>query len=173
MQSIGRVEIDEILKHIHHRYPFLLMDRALDGVPSKWIRVVKNVTANEAFFAGLPPERRTMPRMLLIEAFAQCSGVLCHFSGLSKPMGGTLTFFAGLDHCRFYGDARPGDQLIFECELKRAMRGVVKIAGRGLVDGQVIIELAITAMLRDREVVAMALGEPSRVSSADDSKGPR
>lgn len=161
MTEIGRVEIDEILKHIPHRYPFLLVDRVLAGEPSKWIRMVKNVTANEPFFRAVAPSRKTMPRLLVVEAFAQCSGVLCHFSGLSKPFGQTLTFFAGIENCRFHGDVRPGDQLVFECELRRAMRGVVKLGGRGLVADRPIVELEVTAVLRDREVADRRPENPS------------
>ena len=147
---IGHVKIDEILKHIPHRFPFILVDCVEDGVASKWIRVVKNVTSTEPFFLGVPRDKQVMPQLLLVEAFAQCSGVLCHFSGLSKPFGGTLTFFAGIDRCRFFGDARPGDRIVFECTLERAMRGVVKLAGHGSVAGSRIVELSVTAVLRDR-----------------------
>jgi 3-hydroxyacyl-[acyl-carrier-protein] dehydratase len=151
MSNIGRVEIGEILRHTPHRYPFILVDRALDGIPSKSIRVVKNVTTNEHFFDGIPRDAQRMPRLLLVEAFAQCCGVLCHFSGLSKPHGETLTFFAGIDNCRFYGEVVPGDQVVFDCVLKRASRGVVKFAGRGVVNDKVVVELETTAVLRDRE----------------------
>jgi 3-hydroxyacyl-[acyl-carrier-protein] dehydratase len=151
MDRIGRVEITEILKHTPHRYPFVLLDRAVDGVPSHWIRVIKNVTGNEACITRRPGHQQSMPRLLLVEAFAQGCGVLCHFSGISKPNGQTLTFFAGIDRCRFYGDVLAGDQVVFECELKRAARGVVKFAGKGFVNDAVVIELETTAVLRDRD----------------------
>jgi len=149
-ERIGPVDIVEIIKHMPHRYPFILVDRALDGEAGKWIRAIKNVTRNETFFHGLPADRRWMPRVLLIEALAQCTGVLCHFSGLSKPNGETLTFFAGLDRCTFSGRVVPGDQIVFECTLKRAMRGIVKFTGRGTVGETQVIAMELTAALRDR-----------------------
>jgi 3-hydroxyacyl-[acyl-carrier-protein] dehydratase len=147
---IGPVDVVEIIRHMPHRYPFNMVDRVIEGEPGKWIRAVKNVTTSEPFFARLPANRRTMPQVLLIEALAQCTGVLCHFSGLSKPHGQTLTFFAALDQCRFTGSAAPGDQIVFECHLKRAMRGIVKFSGTGEVGDQPIISMALTAALRDR-----------------------
>lgn len=149
-QTIGAVDITEILQHIPHRYPFILVDRALDGEPGKWLRAIKNVAGNESFFAGIPSGRRYMPRVLLIEALAQCTGVLCHISGLLKPNGQTLTFFAGLDDCRFDGHVTPGDQIVFECTMKRAMRGIVKFSGHGTVNGHRVIAMNLTAALRDR-----------------------
>lgn len=150
-ERIGNVDISEIVRHMPHRYPFILVDRAIDGEAGKWLRAVKNVTSNESFFAGLPAERRCMPRVLLIEALAQCTGVLCHFSGLSKPEGRTLTLFAGLDRCKFSGAVVPGDQIVFDCHLKRAMRGVVKFSGSGSVEGQEVVAVELTAVLRDRD----------------------
>ena len=148
---IGPVDVVEIVRHMPHRYPFIMVDRAIDGEPGKWIRVIKNVTNNESFFNGMPASQRRMPRVLLIEALAQCTGVLCHFSGLSKPNGKTLTFFAGLDGCSFGGAVVPGDQIVFECQLKRAMRGIVKFTGIGTVEDRQVISMELTAALRDRE----------------------
>ena len=150
-ERIGPVDIVEIIRHMPHRYPFIMVDRAIDGEVGKWIRAIKNVTNNETYFAGLPADRRWMPRVLLIEALAQCTGVLCHFSGLSKPEGRTLTFFAGLDHCAFNGAVAPGDQIVFECHLKRAMRGIVKFRGTGTVEKTQVISVELTAALRDRD----------------------
>ena len=150
-QRIGPVDVVEIVRHMPHRYPFIMVDRAIDGEVGKWIRAIKNVTNNETFFAGLPADRRWMPRVLLVEALAQCTGVLCHFSGLSKPEGRTLTFFAGLDHCVFNGTVVPGDQIVFECHLKRAMRGIVKFRGTGAVEKTQVISVELTAALRDRD----------------------
>lgn len=150
---IGAIKIDEIVKHMAHRYPFVLVDCVEDGEPSKWIRAIKNVSANEPYFRDVPRSRRSVPSLLMVEAFAQCAGILCHFSGLSKPFGQTISFFAGIEHCQYFGEARPGDRIVFECRLDRAMRGVVKLSGHGAIESEKILELSITAVLRDRDSI--------------------
>jgi len=139
----------EILKHIPHRYPFLLIDRMEACEPGHWVRVIKNVTHNDEFFATMPPHRRSMPQMLLLESLAQAAGVLCHYSGMMSRIGKTLFFFAGFDKCRFGRDVIPGDQLLLECTMKRAARGVAKIHGNATVDGEMVVESDLTAVIRD------------------------
>ena len=139
----------EILKHIPHRYPFMLIDRMEACEPGQWVRVIKNVSHNDEFFAGVPFDRRVMPQMLLLESLAQAAGVLCHYSGMMSRIGKTIFFFAGFDKCRFGHDVVPGDQLLLECTMKRAARGVAKIHGRATVNGEMAIESDLTAVIRD------------------------
>jgi 3-hydroxyacyl-[acyl-carrier-protein] dehydratase len=143
-------EISEILKHIPHRYPFLLIDRMESCAPNQWVRVVKNVSANDWFLSGMSGDARVMPQMLILEALAQSAGVLCHFSGLTAGMRRIIIFFAGIDNARFGGSAVAGDTIVFECTLRRALRGVVKLTGRALVRDQMIVETDLTAVIRDR-----------------------
>jgi len=139
----------EILKHIPHRYPFMLIDRMVACEPNQWVRVIKNVSHTDEFFVGMPVDRRVMPQMLLLESLAQASGVLCHYSGMMSKIGKTIFFFAGFDKCRFGRDVVPGDQLLLECMMKRAARGVAKIHGRASVDGEMVVESDMTAVIRD------------------------
>ena len=142
-------DITEILRHIPHRYPFLLIDRMEACEPNQWARVIKNVSHDEEFFAGLPAAGRVMPQMLMLESLAQAAGVLCHYSGMMSKIGTTIFFFAGFDKCRFGRDVVPGDQLLLECTMKRAARGVAKIHGRASVDGEMAVESDLTAVIRD------------------------
>ena len=139
----------EILKHIPHRYPFMLIDRMDACEPNQWVRVIKNVSHGDEFFAGIPVDRRVMPQMLALESLAQAAGVLCHYSGMMSRIGKTIFFFAGFDKCHFGRDAVPGDQLLLECTMKRAARGVAKIHGRASVDGEMVVESDLTAVIRD------------------------
>ncbi|MEO8344439.1 MAG: 3-hydroxyacyl-ACP dehydratase FabZ [Betaproteobacteria bacterium] len=148
---IPTTDINEILKHIPHRYPFLLIDRMLACEPNQWAKVIKNVSQNEEFFLGVPPDRRVMPQMLLLESLAQAAGVLCHYSGMMSRIGKTIFFFAGFDKCHFGQQVVPGDQLLLECTMKRAARGVAKIHGRATVDGVMVVESDLTAVIRDME----------------------
>jgi 3-hydroxyacyl-[acyl-carrier-protein] dehydratase len=142
-------DISEILKHIPHRYPFLLIDRMEACEPNQWVRVIKNVSHNDEFFDGLPVAGRVMPQMLLLESLAQAAGVLCHYSGMMSRIGKTIFFFAGFDKCHFGCDVVPGDRLLLECTMKRASRGVAKIHGRASVDGKMAVESDLTAVIRD------------------------
>ncbi len=141
--------ISVILKHIPHRYPFLLIDRMLSCEPNKRVRAIKNVNANEWFFAGLSDDRRVMPQLLTLEALAQTAGVLCHYSGMASRIGSSIIFFAGVENCRFERDVVPGCQLVFECTLKRTMRGVAKMTGTAMVDGELVLSSDLTAVVRD------------------------
>jgi 3-hydroxyacyl-[acyl-carrier-protein] dehydratase len=144
-------EISEILKHIPHRYPFLLVDRMEACEPNKWVRVIKNVSHNDWFFAGVPASRRVMPQMLVLEALAQTAGVLCHYSGMMSRIGKSIIFFAGVEKCRFGRDVVPGDRITFECTLKRSLRGVAKITGSATVDGELVVASDLTSVIRDMD----------------------
>ncbi len=146
-----RADVNEILRHMPHRYPILLVDVVEAGERNKWVRTVKNVSANEWYFAGVPHERRVMPQMLVVEALAQAAGVLCHFSGMMSRIGKSIIFFAGIDGCRLERDVVPGDRLVLECEMKRVLRGVAKISGRATVDGATVVSADLTAVIRDME----------------------
>lgn len=162
--SLPSADIAEILTHIPHRYPFLLIDRMEACEPGQWVRVTKNVSAQEWFFAGIPAERRVMPQLLVVEALAQSSGALCYYSGLMDRVAKPIIFFAGIDKCVFGRDVRPGDQLVLECKLVRAMRGVVKVTGRASVDGEMVVDLHLTAVIRDIHEAAMAMTETNAAS---------
>jgi len=150
--TLPPAEISEILRHIPHRYPFLLIDRVLACEPNKWVRAIKNVSTNDNFFAGVASGRRIMPQLLVVEALAQAAGVLCHYSGMMGRVGKSIIFFAGIENCRFGRDVVPGDQVTFECVLKRSMRGVAKLTGSALADGELVLSSELTAVVREMEL---------------------
>jgi 3-hydroxyacyl-[acyl-carrier-protein] dehydratase len=119
--------------------------------PHKWVRVIKNVSATDHFFANVPFEQRVMPQVLIVEALAQAAGVLCHCSGMMAGAGRSLIFFAGIENCRFGGDVLPGDRITFECVLNRSLRGVAKLSGVAHVDGNMVLETDLTAVIRNIE----------------------
>jgi len=90
-----------------------------------------------------------MPSMLLVEALAQSSGALTHYSGLMANMATPIMFFAGIDKCKFGRDVRPGDTLVLECELLRNLRDVIKVRGRATVDNELAVELTLMAVVRE------------------------
>jgi 3-hydroxyacyl-[acyl-carrier-protein] dehydratase len=137
------MDIHEILKFLPHRHPFLLIDRVLEMEEGKSLVALKNVTMNEAFFAGHFPNRPVMPGVLILEALAQAAAVLAYKSTNSLPSDGVLYYFAGIDNARFRRVVEPGDQLHLAVKVLRCKREMWKLEGTAHVDG----ELACSAEL--------------------------
>jgi 3-hydroxyacyl-[acyl-carrier-protein] dehydratase len=142
------LDINEIMRHLPHRYPFLLVDRVLSLDPGKSIVAIKNVTINEPFFQGHFPARPVMPGVLIIEAMAQAAGILSYMTLGINPGSNSLIYLAGIDRARFKKPVGPGDQLRMEMELTRSVRGVGKFVGVAKVDGAVVAEAEIMAAQR-------------------------
>ncbi|MCY3600156.1 MAG: 3-hydroxyacyl-ACP dehydratase FabZ [Gemmatimonadetes bacterium] len=142
------MDVTDILNILPHRYPMLLVDRVLEIEPGQRIVGLKNVSANEPFFAGHFPGRPVMPGVLIIEALAQCGGVLL-MSGLQNPEDKVI-YFLSVDGVKFRRPVIPGDQLILELDLVqgRAKRG--KLKGIARVDGRVVAEATILGQVMDR-----------------------
>ncbi len=144
----GSMDIDEIMRYLPHRYPFLLVDRVVELIEGKSIRGIKNVTMNEPFFVGHFPNYAVMPAVLVIEALAQLASILAWKIAGRSPGDGSLIFFAGIDNARFRRQVRPGDQLVLESEVQRMVRGVGKFAVRAKVDGEIVAEANLLAAMR-------------------------
>lgn len=123
------LDIQQILQHLPHRPPFLLVDRVLEFEPSKSLVAIKNVTINEPFFVGHFPKRPVMPGVLIIEALAQAAGILAFVSTGEDPQGNSLYYFAGIDNARFKRIVEPGDQLRLEIEILKVRKNLVKAHG--------------------------------------------
>lgn len=144
----GAMDVNDIMDCLPHRYPFLLVDRVLTSEPGRFIRALKNVTANEAFFVGHFPGFPVMPGVLIIEALAQTAAILSQLTRESRSDAKSLIFFAGIDNARFRRQVVPGDQLILEAEVIRIVRGIGKYRTRALVDGEVAAEGELMAAIR-------------------------
>ena len=143
--------IDEVLEHLPHRYPFLLIDRVLECNPGKSLVALKNVTINEPFFPGHFPRRPVMPAVLILEAMAQATGILALRSLNRLPSETEMYYFVGIDNARFRQPVEPGDQLVIEIDLVRVTRGIWKVAGRGKVQEKVVAAAELLGALRDEE----------------------
>lgn len=142
------MDIKQILQHLPHRYPMLLVDRVLECEPGKRIVALKNVTINEPFFAGHFPHHPVMPGVLTLEALAQAAGILSFSTMGVKPDEDTVYYFVGIDGARFKRPVEPGDQLRLEVDVTRQMRGIWKYAARALVDGEVATEAELMCTAR-------------------------
>jgi 3-hydroxyacyl-[acyl-carrier-protein] dehydratase len=128
--------LDEVMRRLPHRYPFLLVDRVLECVSGERITALKNVTANEQFFMGHFPGRPVMPGVLILEALAQAAGILCFVTAGVYPDETVKFYFAGMDGVRFRRPVLPGDQLLLAAKLERRIRTIWKFSTVATVDGQ-------------------------------------
>jgi 3-hydroxyacyl-[acyl-carrier-protein] dehydratase len=155
-EKSGAMDINEIMRWLPHRYPFLLVDRITACEPGKFIHGIKNVTMNEPFFQGHFPGYPVMPGVLVIEALAQIASLLAWKMCCPEPESDRLIFFAGIDNARFRRQVMPGDQLILEAEVKRMVRGIGKFAARARVDGEIAAEVDLLAVMRKTDGGAAA-----------------
>ena len=138
----------EIMKHLPHRYPFLLVDKIIEVEAGKRIVGVKNVTINEPFFQGHFPGHPIMPGVLIIEAMAQVGGLFALISG--EVGEDKVTYFVGIDNAKFRKPVVPGDTLRFELEKVSCRRGIYCFAGKAFVEGVLVAEAELKATFADR-----------------------
>ncbi|MDR2508207.1 MAG: 3-hydroxyacyl-ACP dehydratase FabZ [Candidatus Accumulibacter sp.] len=134
------MDIQAILAHLPHRYPFLLVDRVIECELGKSIHAYKNVTVNEQFFTGHFPHHPVMPGVLIMEALAQAAGILSFKTMNTKPDANSVFYFAGIDNARFKKPVMPGDQLHLHVEILRQIRSMWKYKAVARVDGEVAAE---------------------------------
>lgn len=144
------MDIDEVLRRLPHRYPFLLVDKVVEiGADGKSLVALKNVTVNEPFFQGHFPGFPVMPGVLIAESLAQAGGVLlAERFGLGKRIG----LLAGMDNFRFRRPVRPGDTLRLEVAVSRLRSKLAVFSCRALVDGQVVADGELMVMLADMPI---------------------
>ena len=126
------LDIAEVMRHLPHRYPFLLVDRVLEVVPGKTVRALKNVTINEPFFPGHFPNRPVMPGVIILEALAQAAGILAFQTAKVLPDENSKLYFVGIDGARFRRPVVPGDQLRIHVSKLRSRGNVWKFNGLAL-----------------------------------------
>ncbi len=148
-QTIDVVDVLRIMRSIPHRYPFLLIDRMVDVVPATSAIGIKNVTINEPYFTGHFPGRPVMPGVLIIESMAQTAGALVVIT-LGPEAEGKVVYFMSIDGAKFRKPVMPGDQIRIHVTKERNRGPVWKFSAEAKVDGAVVAEAVITAMIMDR-----------------------
>src|SRR5207302_2057286 len=156
------LDINEILRILPHRHPFLLIDRVIDITRKQRIVAIKNVTINEPFFAGHFPNLPIMPGVLIVEAIAQAGGALLLTE--VEDRADKLMVFTGIERARFRRPVVPGDQLRIEVEVKAWRVSAVRMEGKVFVDDKRVAEATVTCQLvdRSRSRPEAVDGEPER-----------
>jgi beta-hydroxyacyl-ACP dehydratase FabZ len=136
------------MRVLPHRYPFLLVDKIVEIEEKKRVVGIKNVTINEPFFQGHFPGHPIMPGVLIIEAMAQVGGVL--LMGGLQDRESKVVYFTSLNNVKFRRPVKPGDQLRLELDLLQVRGTMAKMSGVAKVDGEVVCEAEMGAMVRDK-----------------------
>jgi 3-hydroxyacyl-[acyl-carrier-protein] dehydratase len=131
------IEAQQIMDHLSHRYPFLMLDRiiSMQREPDKRLQAIKNVTINEPFFAGHFPGNPVMPGVLIVEAMAQACGMLAFLDAQLDGTKGELYYLVKVDNARFSRVVVPGDQLLLDVEQKRIVRSMGQYICQATVNG--------------------------------------
>ena len=144
--ELQQVDITRIMQLLPHRPPFLLIDRIIDMDADLSATGIKNVTMNEPFFVGHFPGRPVMPGVLIIEAMAQTAGALV-VNHKGEDVEGSLVYFMTIDKARFRKPVVPGDTLHMEMRRTQQRSRVWRYAGQARVEGGLVAEAEISAML--------------------------
>lgn len=147
--TVDMMEIQEIMQHLPHRYPFLLIDRVLSCDPGKEILALKNVTINEPFFSGHFPHYPVMPGVLIIEAMAQASAILAFKSFDLKSDANSVYYFVGIDEARFKKPVTPGDQILIKAQVVRNLRGIWKFSAQAMVGDALVSEAELMCTMKN------------------------
>lgn len=142
------MDIHEILKHLPHRYPFVLIDRVVSLELGKEIVAIKNVSVNEPYFPGHFPYHPVMPGVLIVEAMAQAAAILSFKTMDTMPSDDSVYYFAGIDSARFKKPVSPGDQIVLKVKIDRILKGIWKYTGVASVDGTVVAEAQMMCILK-------------------------
>ena len=143
------LDIHGIMKHLPHRYPFLLVDKVLDYTPGETLHAIKNVSYNEPHFVGHFAHHPVMPGVLILEALAQATGILSFITMGELPDDGSLYYFVGIDNARFKQPVVPGDQLHLYVTVEKEKRGIWKYKAEAKVDGKVVTSADLMCAKRD------------------------
>lgn len=146
--ALETADIMEIMELLPHRYPFLLVDKIININGDESAVGIKNVTANEPQFMGHFPARPIMPGVLLVEAMAQTAGAIC---ARKQGSAGNLVYFMTIDNARFRKPVVPGDRVEIHVVKQKQRGNIWKFHCDALVDGTLVAEADIGAMMRPKE----------------------
>ena len=144
-----KYDIHDILKILHHRYPFLLIDEITELIPNKSVSAMKNVTFNEPYFQGHFPGKAIMPGVLIVEAMAKSGGFLLLHT-VEDPQK-QLVIFSRINYAKFKRMIHPGDTVIFNTELVSFKMNSCKLLSKALVNNEIVAEAEFMTTIKDKD----------------------
>ena len=151
MESIKektRFEIQDIIRILPHRYPFILIDQIVEMKPGESLVAIKNVTINEPFFPGHFPSQPVMPGVLSLEVMSQ-AGAFLVLNYVDDPMKKNM-FFTGADAVRFRKPIVPGNQMRIHMKLVKQKLSLCSFEGKCYVEDELVVEAKLTANIVNR-----------------------
>lgn len=142
--QLGSMDLEEIMRVLPHRYPFLLVDKIIEIDGDNSAVGIKNVTFNEPHFTGHFPGKPVMPGVLIIEAMAQTAGAISLRAGNYDKPG--LVYFMTIDNAKFRKPVVPGDRLEIQVKKIKRRGNILRFACEAKVDGALVAEAEVQAM---------------------------
>jgi len=143
-----RFEIQDIIRILPHRYPFILIDQIIEMKPGESLVAIKNVTINEPFFPGHFPSQPVMPGVLSLEIMSQ-AGAFLVLNYVDDPMKKNM-FFTGADAVRFRKPIVPGNQMRIHMKLVKQKLNLCRFEGKCYVEDELVVEAKLTANIVNR-----------------------
>jgi UDP-3-O-[3-hydroxymyristoyl] N-acetylglucosamine deacetylase/3-hydroxyacyl-[acyl-carrier-protein] dehydratase len=131
------MDINEVMRVLPHRYPFLMVDRVVEFDGETKAVGVKSVTINEPFFQGHFPGHPVMPGVLQVEAMAQVASIVMM---RKTENSGKIGYFMSADEVKFRKPVFPGDTLFIHVEMLKARKNLGKATCKCVVNGDVVSE---------------------------------
>jgi 3-hydroxyacyl-[acyl-carrier-protein] dehydratase len=150
--TLTKLEIDDILKALPHRYPFLMIDRIIDINGVDEAVGIKNVTFNEPMFQGHFPGKPIFPGVLIIEGMAQTAGAVVIASQTAAGNKRPIVLMLTIDKAKFRRPVVPGDRLEYHIKLIHMRRTVGRFHARAIVNGVVVADAEIGAMIAEGDI---------------------
>ena len=147
-EQVTEIDINDIMRRIPHRYPFLMIDRITDMVLDQKATGIKCVSMGEPYFQGHFPTLPVMPGVLIVEAMAQTAAVLV-VSTLGRDAEGKLVYFMSIDKARFRKPVGPGDMLHVQVIKNRQRGNVWRFSGTARVNDRVVADAVFSATIMD------------------------
>lgn len=146
-RTLGSLEIGDILECLPHRYPFLMIDRIIEIDGDDSAIGIKNVSYNEPIFQGHFPGKPIFPGVLIIEAMAQTAGAIVIAHDAKENGAKSIVLMLTIDKAKFRKPAGPGDRIEFHIRKIHRRRTVGRYEARAMVDGVLIAEAEVGAMI--------------------------
>ncbi len=146
-RQLTTLEIADILEALPHRYPFLMVDKIINIDGDETAIGIKNVTYNEPIFQGHFPDKPVFPGVLIIEAMAQTAGAIVIAHDRQSGVGQSMVLMLTIDKAKFRKPAGPGDRIELHIRKIHRRRTVGRYEAKAMVDGVLIAEAEVGAMI--------------------------